>query len=216
MSWTTRHPSRPIGKSSNVVPAAGEHNTCGTVKRHPATHLKCGPCSCLGSSQGVASPPLPNGCARQLHGPKLHRDNRRDSIKYTCSQATARTTTRRVPWPSPLGLPREARGAYVVNGVLDEVLQEVPRPTASISEEDVSLRSQISWTYVNEQKREEVLDQEIEMDLAIQEHLFPKGGEVSHSQHCTVSGPSAQWYVTSQMSIQWYGSQSHSVPRLTR
>ena len=27
------------------------------------------------------------------------------------------------------------------------------------------------------------------MDLAIQEHLFPKGGEVSHSQHITVSGP---------------------------
>ena len=130
--------------------------------------------------------------------------------------ATARTTTRRVPWPSPLGLPREARGVYVVNGVLDEVLQEVPRPTASISEEDVPLRSQISWTYVNEQEREEVPDQEIEMDLAIQEHLFPKGGEVSHSQHCTVSGPSAQWYVTSLMSLQWYGSQSHSVPRLTR
>ena len=27
------------------------------------------------------------------------------------------------------------------------------------------------------------------MDLAIQEHLFPKGGEVSHSQHFTASGP---------------------------
>ena len=50
---------------------------------------------------------------------------------------------------------------------------------------------------MHEQEREEVLDQEIEMDLAIQEHLFPKGGEVSHSRHCTVSGPSGQGYVTS-------------------
>ena len=43
-------------------------------------------------------------------------------------------------------LPREARGVYVVNGVLDEVLQEVRRPTAPISEEDVPLRNPISWT----------------------------------------------------------------------
>ena len=85
--------------------------------------------------------------------------------------------------------PREARGVCVVNGVLDEVLQEVPRPTASISQEKVPLRIQIPWTNVPEQEREEVLDQELEMDLAIQEHLFPEGGEVSHSQHITVSGP---------------------------
>ena len=32
-------------------------------------------------------------------------------------------TTKRVPWPSLLGLPRrEARGVYAVNGVLGEVL----------------------------------------------------------------------------------------------
>ena len=66
MSWTTRHPSRPPGKSWKVAPAAREHNT---FERHPATHLNCGPCSCLGSSNGVASPPLPNDCGRQLHGP---------------------------------------------------------------------------------------------------------------------------------------------------
>ena len=95
----------------------------------------------------------------------------------------------RVPWPSLLGLTREARGVDVVNSVLDEVLQEVPRPTASISQEKVPLRNQIPWTNVPEQEREDVLDQEFEMDLAIQEHLSPKGGEVSHSQHITVSGP---------------------------
>ena len=39
------------------------------------------------------------------------------------------------------------------------------------------------------QEREEVLDQELEMDLAIHEHLFLQGGKVSHSQHFTVSGP---------------------------
>ena len=54
-------------------------------------------------------------------------------------------------------------------------------------QEKVPQRNQTPWTNVPEQKREEVLDKEIEMDLAIQEHLFPKGGEVSHS-HYTVSG----------------------------
>ena len=53
-----------------------------------------------------------------------------DNCSTTCSQAKARVTTKRVPWPSPLGLPREARGVNVVKGVHDEVLQEVPRPTA--------------------------------------------------------------------------------------
>ena len=50
-----------------------------------------------------------------------------DNCSTTCSQAKARATTKRVPRPPPLGLPREAMRVYVVNGVLDEVLQEVPR-----------------------------------------------------------------------------------------
>ena len=86
----------------------------------------------------------------------------------------------------PVGYSRPL--SAVNDGVLDEVLQEVPRPTASKSQGNVPLRIQIPWTNVPEKEREEVLDQEIKMDLAIQEHLFPKGGEVSHCQHFTVSG----------------------------
>ena len=58
----------------------------------------------------------------------------------------------RVPWPSPLGLPREARGVYAVNGVLDEVLQEVPRPTASKG-------------LIDERGGEQVLDAEVQVVL---------------------------------------------------
>ena len=50
-----------------------------------------------------------------------------DNCCTTCSQAKERATTKRVPWPSLHGLQREARGVYVVYGVLDDVLQEVLR-----------------------------------------------------------------------------------------
>ena len=87
MSWTTRHPSRPTGKSWNVVPAAGEHNAWGTIKRHPATYLNHGPMSSLVSSQGATSPPLPNGCGRELIGPSLYRDQKGKHLVYGMQQA---------------------------------------------------------------------------------------------------------------------------------
>ena len=50
-----------------------------------------------------------------------------DNCSTTCSQTKTRATAKHMPWPSPLGLPREARGVHVVHGVLDEALQENPR-----------------------------------------------------------------------------------------
>ena len=74
----------------------------------------------LGSSQGVASPPLPNGCGRQLHGPETKQGQKKGKTSdVACSQAT--------PWPSPLGLPRETRGPCQVHGVRDEELPGVPQ-----------------------------------------------------------------------------------------
>ena len=52
------------------------------LKRHP--RLKLRSWSCLVSSQGVASPPLPNGCGRQLQGPHTVQG----PARRTCSQAS--------------------------------------------------------------------------------------------------------------------------------
>ena len=81
-----------------------------------ATYSDCGPCSCLVSSQEVASPSLPNGCGQQLHGPETIQGQKKGtSSDVACSQAT--------PSPSPLGLPRETRGPNEVHGARDEVLR---------------------------------------------------------------------------------------------
>ena len=90
----TRHPSYspplwcPSRHETHLTPC--EHVLCQTAQtptlsqwdpaarlvmgcshcKTPATYLNYGPCSCLGSSQEVACPPLPNGCGRQLHGPE--------------------------------------------------------------------------------------------------------------------------------------------------
>ena len=58
-----------------------------TLENHPTAvlggqSLKDSSWSPLVSSQGVVSPPLPNGCGRELHGPHLYRDQR-DSICCT-------------------------------------------------------------------------------------------------------------------------------------
>ena len=60
----------------HVKPRSGLKDTRETS--YPATsRLNCGSCSCLVSSQRVASPPLSNGCGRQLHRPRLYREQGR-------------------------------------------------------------------------------------------------------------------------------------------
>ena len=134
MSWTTRHPSRPTGKSWNVVPAAGEHNAWGTIKRHPATYLNHGPRSSLVSSQGATSPPLPNGCGRELIGPSLYRDQKGKASGVRHATGADRATKegkasgrsdRHCHLPSASG---EARGASEIQGVPVDELQEYLYP----------------------------------------------------------------------------------------
>ena len=66
------------------------------------------------------------------------------------------------PRPSPLDLPRGVRGLYVLR---DE-------PVGELEEESVTER-------VNSGIEQEAFEQEVEQDLVIKYHLFPKGGEVS-------------------------------------
>ena len=97
MSWTTRHVSRPTGKSWNVVPAAGEHNSWKTIKRHPATQLTHVP------------PRRPsrrswNDDARgRHHSEHCQSCSKKGQHLMYMQPATARATTRRAPWPSPFG-----------------------------------------------------------------------------------------------------------------
>ena len=90
-----------------------------------------------------------------------------------------------------LGLPRKTRGVNIVHGVLDDVLQKVPRPTASISQEKVPLRFQIQWTNVHEwdleDKRggEQVLDAEVQVELpTLRETEPPMLHEALLDLHC--------------------------------
>ena len=73
------------------------------LKRHP--HLKLRPWSCLVSSQGVASPPLPNGCGRQLQGPQAVQG----PDEKTCSQASEERTNEARAMAISLG-PRRDQG----------------------------------------------------------------------------------------------------------
>ena len=51
----------------------------GSCATHLHLYLNCGPCSCLGSSQGVAPPPPPTVVAGSSMDRKLYRDRRKDS-----------------------------------------------------------------------------------------------------------------------------------------
>ena len=107
----------------------------GPLKRHPATKYVClpalweasfctekknsGPCSSLVSSQGAASrQPSKRLWPAAPWTANFTRTKEGTAPGEACSQAP--------PWPSPLHLTRETRGAYVVHGVLDDVLQESP------------------------------------------------------------------------------------------
>ena len=57
----------------------------------------------------------------------------------------------------------------IVHVVLDDVLQEVPRPTASIFQEKVPLRIQIPWTNVHERGLEDKRGGEQVLDAEVQE-----------------------------------------------
>ena len=118
-----------------------------------------------------------------------------DKLQNNMQPSQSEGNNERLPWPSSLGLTREARTVYVVNGVLDEVLQEVPRPTASISQEKVPLRNQITWTKVHgwglmdERGGEQVLDAEVQRETEahilnkalLDGHCKPKQRTTQHS-----------------------------------
>ena len=136
VSWTTRHPSRPTGKSWNVVPAAENTSRGEPLKDTLLPQL----CICSSPRRPLAglekhhSVHVQNsakeGTASDIHAARPQRWQQRSACHGHLPSASQ-------------GRPR---GVYVVKGVLDEVLQEVPRPTAPTSEENVPLRNQITWT----------------------------------------------------------------------
>ena len=84
------------------------------------------------SSQGVASPPLSNGCGRQLQDRELNRDlTRRRAARPARSVPTKRT-----PLASP-SVPRGTRGLYEREGDLDQVVDE----TVTIKQSAASKKS---------------------------------------------------------------------------
>ena len=97
---------------------------------HLATELgggrseKYSPRSSLVSSQGVASPPLPNGCCRELLGPSLHREQGTapDVLRTEKGKASQRSD-RHCHFPSA---PGGTRGDYKVQGPHEDVVQESP------------------------------------------------------------------------------------------
>ena len=91
------------------------------------------------SSQGAASPPLPNGCGRELNGLSLHRDQvtasvvrRRGANRTTKEGKASGRSDRHCHLPSASG---EARGAYEIQEERGHVPEEVPIPIPATGRE---------------------------------------------------------------------------------
>ena len=89
------------------------NDTLKATLRHVVAGSKTdSPTSSLVSSQGVSSPPLPNGCGQELNGPSLYRDQKGKMSGVTYNRRKPRhegrqgERTKRPPLPSPLGLQR--------------------------------------------------------------------------------------------------------------